>query len=92
MELARNGHATQVCDHPWYRLVVNWDGQVVPCCYDREGVYEFGNAAEGMAAVWNGERLQAFRRAVKSPEHPTICQRCSARLWDSPRMGRVERP
>jgi hypothetical protein len=22
---------------------VNCDGQVVPCCYDREGAYAFGN-------------------------------------------------
>jgi len=92
LELARNGHASQMCDHPWHRLVVNWDGQVTPCCYDRDGLYEFGNAADGMAAVWNGERLQAFRRAIKSQEHPAICQRCSVRLWDSPKMGRVEKP
>lgn len=91
LELARNGHATQVCDHPWHRLVVNWDGQVAPCCYDRDGAYELGNAAEGMAAVWNGESLQAFRQAVKSQGRPMICQRCSMRLWDSPRMARVER-
>jgi radical SAM protein with 4Fe4S-binding SPASM domain len=90
--LARNGHDHQVCDHPWHRLVVNWDGQVTPCCYDRDGVYEFGNAAEGMAAVWNGERLQAFRQALKSPERPAICQRCAVWLWDSSRLARVERP
>ena len=81
-----------VCDQPWHRLVVNWDGQVTPCCYDPNGEHELGNAAQGIGAVWNGERLQAFRQAVKSPERPTICKRCSAALWDSPRMGRVEKP
>jgi radical SAM protein with 4Fe4S-binding SPASM domain len=88
--LARNGQ--RVCDHPWQRLVVNWDGQVTPCCYDPNGEYELGNAVEGIGAVWNGERLQAFRRAVKSPSRPAICQKCSAPLWNSPRMGRVEKP
>jgi len=92
IELAREGRAPQVCDHPWHRLVINWDGQVTPCCYDRDGTYEFGNAAEGMQTVWNGQRLQTFRRAVKSSELPTICRRCSARLWNSPRMAQVERP
>jgi radical SAM protein with 4Fe4S-binding SPASM domain len=81
-----------VCDHPWHRLVVNWDGQVAPCCYDPDGEYEFGNAADGMGAVWNGERLQAFRRAMQSSERPTICQKCSAPLWNSSRIGRVEKP
>jgi radical SAM protein with 4Fe4S-binding SPASM domain len=88
--LARSG--SRVCDHPWQRLVVNWDGQVTPCCYDPDGEYELGNAAEGIGAVWNGERLQAFRRAVKSSSRPAICQNCSAPLWNSPRMGRVEKP
>ena len=80
-----------VCDHPWHRLVVNWDGQVTPCCYDWDGVYEFGNAADGIGAVWNGERLQAFRQAMRSHERPAICQNCSVSLWNSPRMGRVEK-
>ena len=88
--LARNG--SHVCDHPWQRLVVNWDGQVTPCCYDPDGVYEFGNAADGIGAVWNGQRLQAFRRAMKSSSRPAICRKCSAPLWNSPRMGRVEKP
>jgi len=88
--LARLDH--RVCDHPWHRSVVNWDGQVAPCCYDWDGVYEFGNAADGIGAVWNGERLRTFRQAVRSHERPTICQRCSVSLWNSPRMGRVEKP
>ena len=91
-DLARNGHAGRVCDHPWHRLVVNWDGQVTPCCYDWDGVYEFGNAADGISAVWNGERLRTFRQAVRSHEHPTICRNCSVSLWNSPRMGWVEKP
>jgi radical SAM protein with 4Fe4S-binding SPASM domain len=82
----------RVCDHPWHRLVVNWDGQVTPCCHDPNGEYEFGNAAEGIGTVWNGERLRAFRRAIKSQERPMICTKCSAPLWNSPRMGRMEKP
>jgi radical SAM protein with 4Fe4S-binding SPASM domain len=90
-ELAPDGQARHVCDHPWHRLVVNWDGQVTPCCYDRHGAYEFGNAADGMSAVWNGERLQAFRQAVRSTSPPAICQRCAVRLWNTPKMGWVEK-
>ena len=89
-KLARNGH--YVCDHPWRRLVVNWDGQVTPCCYDPNGEHEFGNAAEGIGAVWNGEHLQTFRQAIQSSSPPAICQNCSVSLWNSPKMGRVERP
>jgi len=91
--LARNvPYAHRVCDHPWRRLVVNWDGQVTPCCYDPNGEYELGNAAQGIKMIWNGARLQTFRQAVKSSARPAICQNCSAPLWNSSRMGRVERP
>ncbi len=79
-----------VCDHPWHRLVVNWDGQVTPCCYDRHGRYAFGNAAEGLRTVWNGERLRRFRQAIRSSSPPALCQRCAVRLWDTPRMAWVE--
>lgn len=89
LRLAQNGR--RVCDHPWHRLVINWDGQVAPCCYDPNGEYAFGNAAEGIAAVWNGERVQAFRRALKSSSPPPICQTCSVSLWNSPKMGQVEK-
>lgn len=88
-ELVRDGRLA-VCDHPWQRLVINWDGQVAPCCYDQHGAYELGNAAAGIAAVWNGERMRAFRRASRSPEPPVICRSCSGGLWGAPRMGRVE--
>jgi len=91
-ELAQSGRPRRACDHPWHRLVVNWDGQVTPCCYDRDGAYEFGNAAEGMSAVWNGRRLRAFRQAARSPLPPAICRRCVVRLWDSPWIARVEEP
>jgi radical SAM protein with 4Fe4S-binding SPASM domain len=89
-ELIQNSRARFVCDHPWHRLVVNWDGQVVPCCYDRHGAYEFGNAADGLGRVWNGECLQAFRRALRSSSPPPICQRCAVRLWNTPKMAWAE--
>jgi radical SAM protein with 4Fe4S-binding SPASM domain len=90
LELADDSRVRFVCDQPWHRLVVNWDGQVAPCCYDRHGDYAFGNADDGLATVWNGERLRAFRQALRSPSPPVLCQRCAARLWNSPKMGWVE--
>ncbi len=90
LHLVRNGH--RICDHPWHRLVINWDGQVTPCCYDPHGKFTFGNAAEGIASVWRGARAQAFRCALQSSSPPPICQSCSVSLWNSPRMGRVEKP
>jgi MoaA/NifB/PqqE/SkfB family radical SAM enzyme len=77
LELADDGRSRFLCDHPWQRLVINWDGLVIPCCYDRHGDQAFGQAGAG--------------RAVRSPSPPAICQRCAARLWASPRIGWTER-
>ncbi len=89
-DLARGAH--RVCEHPWHRLVINWDGQVTPCCYDPNGDYALGSAAGGIRAVWNGEHMQTFRRMSRSPSPPTMCQNCSAPLWRSPKMGHIEQP
>lgn len=89
-ELAANGQAHAVCDHPWRRLVVNWDGQATSCCYDRDGLHAFGSVADGLDAVWNGQRLQAFRQAIRSASPPALCRRCAVRLWNTPRLAWVE--
>jgi len=78
--LAHDRRPSSVCDHPWHRLVINWDGQVTACCYDPHCGYAFGNAAEGLSTVWNGWRLQAFRQACRSTSPPAICTRCAVRL------------
>jgi radical SAM protein with 4Fe4S-binding SPASM domain len=82
-KLAGSAQGNSPCDQPWHRLVVNWDGQVTACCYDRDGAWDFGNAADGLAAVWNGGRLQKFRQALKRSSPPALCRRCAARLWGS---------
>lgn len=89
-KVALAGGPARGCAQPWYRLVVNCDGQVVPCCYDRDGVYAFGNAADGLISVWNGAPLQAFRRALRSPAPPALCRRCAVHLWGSARLVQVE--
>ena len=74
----RSSESGPMCDQPWHRLVINWDGQA-PCCYDQNGVCG-GNAAEarcGTASVWAG--VSTLR--LSSP--PAICRRCAAPLWGS---------
>ncbi|MFH1732082.1 MAG: radical SAM/SPASM domain-containing protein [Planctomycetota bacterium] len=55
------------------------NGDVVPCCYDFNGVLNMGNALEeNIADIWHGPRFQAFRLAHKNHEfhkYP-ICAAC----------------
>jgi radical SAM protein with 4Fe4S-binding SPASM domain len=67
------------CDWPWQSAYVRHDGRVQPCCMvmgaDRAIL---GDAAtDGMAAVWQGEPYQAFRRALTAGAPPDVCRGCS---------------
>lgn len=68
----------EACYFPWYGLVVNADGQVVPCCYDYHSEMILGDVnRETIRQVWNGSRLQAIRRAFVADRPPAPCARCS---------------
>jgi len=90
LELNEEGAPRRVCDHPWERLVINWDGEATACCYDHEGHFAFGNAAGGIGRLWNGAGLQALRQALRHGDPPEICRGCPSVLWNSPRMAVVE--
>jgi radical SAM protein with 4Fe4S-binding SPASM domain len=67
------------CDWPWRGPYVAYDGTAMPCCMvatpDRASL---GNVVgEGVAAVWNGEAYEAFRRRLDSDDPPEICRTCS---------------
>ncbi len=41
------------------------DGNVVPCCFDKDSEYVMGNLLEDdFAAIWNGRRYRDFRRLL----------------------------
>jgi len=53
------------CVRLWLSSVVNWNGDVVPCCYDPEGAFNFGNAfKEPFKEIWLNEKYVKFREAV----------------------------
>jgi radical SAM protein with 4Fe4S-binding SPASM domain len=68
------------CDWPWRSSYVTHDGVVQPCCMvmgsDRA---ELGRVDEstGFRAVWENERSQAFRAALKTALPPDVCRGCS---------------
>jgi radical SAM protein with 4Fe4S-binding SPASM domain len=67
------------CDWPWHGPYVTYQGLVMPCCMiatpDR---LNFGSMTErGVAAIWNGEAYERFRRQLASDDPPDICRSCS---------------
>ncbi|HYD63716.1 MAG TPA: radical SAM protein [Noviherbaspirillum sp.] len=69
----------QRCDWPWRGSYISYDGKAMPCCMvatpDR---IHFGDMAqEGVEAVWNNEKYEAFREQLDSASPPEVCRSCS---------------
>lgn len=66
------------CLRLWTSCVITWDGSVVPCCYDKDARYCFGNILQlGFKNIWKGEAAQKFREKLwKSRKTIGICSNC----------------
>lgn len=67
------------CPFPWQYLVVQWDGTVVPCCRDYNGVNPMGNVrASTLKEIWNGPVYAAFRDQHVTGDYGTnsFCKGC----------------
>jgi len=51
------------CFIPWVNLTVLWDGKVVGCCDDFEGVYTVGDLDNdpSMEKIWNSSKMMQLR-------------------------------
>ena len=76
--LKRRGEAPRGCDYINSTLVVNSNGDVVPCCYDIHSDHVMGNVFEQpLAGVWLGEKFWTFRKRVReSRASIPICRHC----------------
>lgn len=66
------------CPFPWQYLVVQWNGDVVPCCRDFNAVNRLGNVKNStLKEIWNGSDYARFRTAMAQGEYePVICEEC----------------
>lgn len=64
-------------------LQIQWDGTVIPCCYDYNNQIELGNAfTESIPDILNGDRYQALREAHDAGEFWRFpyCDQCDQLL------------
>lgn len=68
------------CPRPWLSTLINWDGTVVPCCFDKNGKYGMGNINEinEINEIWFGQKFSRFRnRLNKNRKNIDICRNCN---------------
>ena len=64
------------CFRVWSGVVVTTTGEVLPCCYDKNHSYSYGNIMDTpLAELFSNEKARAFRMAAEQ-EKPQICQEC----------------
>ncbi len=66
------------CRRIWTNAVVNWDGEVAICCFDKDVEYKIGNIKDKpLAEIWKNDSIQKIRNKILSnrKEIP-ICRNC----------------
>ncbi len=75
--------AKESCPRPWLSTLINWDGSMVPCCFDKNGHYEMGNINEvgNLDTLWRGEDFINFRTQLATDRKSIdMCRNCNQGL------------
>jgi len=66
------------CKRLWLQPVINWDGEVGVCCFDKDNVFRMGNVGENtFLEIWKSDRYQKFRKKIlTSRKTVEICNNC----------------
>jgi len=73
------------CWRLWTSPVVTQDGQVLPCCFDKDAEHPLGDLKEGsFDKIWGNKNYRDFRKQVLTDRSKiAICRNCSegSRVW-----------
>ncbi|MFH1209737.1 MAG: radical SAM protein [archaeon] len=70
------------CDGLWIGTNIDYDGNVIPCCYDAYEWHIFGNVfKEPFMKIWNNQRYINFRKQVlKDKSKIKLCRNCPSNI------------
>ncbi len=76
--LQTKGKRRLPCRRPWFSAVVNSDGRVSPCCFDKDGRYAMGSITDApLEAIWRSTAYTAFRERILHGDEIDICANCT---------------
>jgi len=66
------------CRRLWTQPVINWDGEMSICCYDKDAMFKIGNIDNStFKELWLGSAMQKMRRAILNNRKAIeICRNC----------------
>lgn len=67
------------CWKMWQGCVITWDGQIVPCCFDKDADHSLGSLQkDNFRNIWKSAPYQNFRSAVlRGRDQIDICKNCT---------------
>lgn len=70
------------CWKMWQSCVITWDGQVIPCCFDKDATHSMGSVSDAsFKEIWFSKPYQQFRNALlNSRSEIEICKNCTEGL------------
>jgi len=73
------------CWRSWQSCVVTWDGQIVPCCFDKDAKYKMGSLKENsFTEIWKSQQMNQFRKKILTARKEIdICRNCTegTKIW-----------
>ena len=73
------------CWKMWHSCVITWDGNVVPCCFDKDATHQLGNLNGNVfKSIWKSPSYQKFRKTILgSRSEIDICKNCTegTKVW-----------
>ncbi|MCL2074000.1 MAG: SPASM domain-containing protein [Marinilabiliaceae bacterium] len=66
------------CFRQWSSAVFSYNGEMVPCCYDKNLQYSFGNiSVQTLPQLWKSDKINSFRNIIKkNKKQIEMCCNC----------------
>ncbi|MCP4987321.1 MAG: radical SAM protein [Colwellia sp.] len=67
------------CDRPWFGMVIQSNGNVVPCVHDFDGKYVIGHTQDSpIYDIWNSTNMVKLRKSIlKGRQTNNLCKNCN---------------
>ena len=69
--------ASRPCLRLWSGCVITTNGEVLPCCYDKEHKHSLGNiTSQTLSEIFHGQKAYSLRRQILRGHLPYMCKNC----------------
>ncbi len=70
---------TKACFRAWYGMVISADGNILPCCFDKQEKHIYGNIKEDkIENIWKNKKSKDFRNTLlNNRQSINICRNCN---------------